>query len=269
MENHNHPAPLPGGWIKLYRSLTRHWLWQEKPFSKGQAWLDLLLLAGFQPRKIPMGQRILQLEAGELLISEASLMERWGWGKSRLRSFLKLLEEDGMLQRKPDGKRTVFFLTGYRDFQACQTDAEPMPNHSQTDAEPLPNRYKNNKKYKTAKDAPPLSPDADDWGKPKKDFAAYVRLSEREYDELCGLYGADDVSRMIELLDHYKGQSGTVYRSDYHAIRHWVAGRVLEKQKREASASYPEAEEAQSMAAYSWDLAEEILRRDNADIDST
>ena len=33
------------GWIKTYRSILKHWIWEEKPFSKGQAWIDMLLLA--------------------------------------------------------------------------------------------------------------------------------------------------------------------------------------------------------------------------------
>jgi len=40
------------GWIRVYRSIQEHWLWQEKPFSKGQAWLDLLLSANHQDSKI-------------------------------------------------------------------------------------------------------------------------------------------------------------------------------------------------------------------------
>ena len=31
------------GWIKVSRAIQEHWVWDEKPFSKGQAWIDLLL----------------------------------------------------------------------------------------------------------------------------------------------------------------------------------------------------------------------------------
>ena len=33
------------GFVGVHRSLQEHWLWDEKPFSKGQAWIDLIMLA--------------------------------------------------------------------------------------------------------------------------------------------------------------------------------------------------------------------------------
>ena len=39
------------GYIKLYRSIFNHWLWQDKPFSRGQAFVDLILLANYKDKK--------------------------------------------------------------------------------------------------------------------------------------------------------------------------------------------------------------------------
>jgi len=33
------------GFIILQRKITENWLWLSEPFSKSQAWVDLLLLA--------------------------------------------------------------------------------------------------------------------------------------------------------------------------------------------------------------------------------
>lgn len=225
-----------GGWVKLYRGIVKHWLWQEKPFSKGQAWMDLVLLAGYQPRKLRVGAHMLQLEIGELLISEASLMERWGWGKSRLRSFLALLEEDQMILRKIDHGRTVISLTGYRDYQQRQTDFEPQPDHIRTGNEPETNRYKkdkNNKNNKNFKNIPPMSPDERECHSPdKKQVAAFVRLTDEQHEELLQKYGREDLDQMICILDNYKGATGKEYRSDYHALDGWVASRLREDRQR-------------------------------------
>ena len=35
-------------WIKVFRNIEKSWLWEERPFSRGQAWIDLLLLAKFR-----------------------------------------------------------------------------------------------------------------------------------------------------------------------------------------------------------------------------
>lgn len=33
------------GWIKIHRDILYHEIWSDKPFSKGQAWIDLILMA--------------------------------------------------------------------------------------------------------------------------------------------------------------------------------------------------------------------------------
>lgn len=39
------------GWQKVYRDITKHWLWEDKPFSRGQAFIDLLLMVNHQDKK--------------------------------------------------------------------------------------------------------------------------------------------------------------------------------------------------------------------------
>jgi len=35
---------MPGnGWISLHRRIQEHWIWQDKPFSKGQAWIEMMI----------------------------------------------------------------------------------------------------------------------------------------------------------------------------------------------------------------------------------
>lgn len=36
------------GWIKLHRKLSDNPLWTCEPFTKGQAWVDLILLANHE-----------------------------------------------------------------------------------------------------------------------------------------------------------------------------------------------------------------------------
>ena len=44
------------GWIRLSRNLLDCWLWQEKPFSKAQAWVDILLLANYETKTININE---------------------------------------------------------------------------------------------------------------------------------------------------------------------------------------------------------------------
>ena len=81
----------------LHRKIRRHWIWKDKPFSKGQAFIDLILRATFSYGKIEVGGKIIELHTGQLFISEYSLMNDWGWSRDRVRRFLLSMEKDDMI----------------------------------------------------------------------------------------------------------------------------------------------------------------------------
>lgn len=71
------------GWVKLHRTLAYNKLWLSEPFTKGQAWVDLLMLAG---------------RDGIVKTSYQWLTDRWKWkNKAKTFRFLKLLESEGMI----------------------------------------------------------------------------------------------------------------------------------------------------------------------------
>lgn len=77
------------GWIKLHRKLEQNFLWEEKPFSKAQAWIDLLLIANHDDGKVYRSQRW--------------LAKRWGWSHTKVRRFLNRLEEERMIKVHSSG----------------------------------------------------------------------------------------------------------------------------------------------------------------------
>lgn len=62
---------------------------------------------------------------------------------------------------------------------------------------------------------------------PKKDFAEFVKMTNSEYELLIEKYGKENVQKMIEVLDNYKGSKNKKYASDYRAILNWVVERVM------------------------------------------
>lgn len=124
------------GWISVHRSLQSNWLWSDKPFSKGQAWIDVLLLANHQDNKFLLGNELVEVEQGSFITSELKLMDRWGWSKSKVRSFLKLLESDGMLVKKSDTKKTTLTVVNYKHYQDKETTERPQNNHEETAKKP-------------------------------------------------------------------------------------------------------------------------------------
>lgn len=124
------------GWISIHRQLQSHWLWDDKPFSKGQAWIDMLLLANHSDNKFLLGNELLEVKTGSFVTSELKLMDRWGWSKAKVRAFLTMLEQDGMIIKKTDRKKTTIFIEKYSVFQDIETTERPRKNHKKTTKEP-------------------------------------------------------------------------------------------------------------------------------------
>lgn len=62
----------------------------------------------------------------------------------------------------------------------------------------------------------------------KNKHAEFVSLLPSEFQKLVDAHGEETTKRMIEILDNYKGASGTNYKSDYRAILSWVVKKISE-----------------------------------------
>lgn len=183
------------GWIKLYRKIQDHWLYQEKrKFSKFEAWLDLLMMASHEDKKFVLGNELVEIKRGQFVTSELKLMERWKWGKSKLRSFLEILEKDGMITKKSDRKKTVITICNYSIYQDYETENRPQSDHNRTDSRLLSDTIKN---YKNDKNNI-YTPEFEEWWKlyprkveKKRAFTAFKKaIKTNNYDDLLdGLKG--------------------------------------------------------------------------------
>lgn len=125
------------GWVSVYREMTEGWLWEDKPFSKGQAWIDLIILANYKDNKVPLGDEIILVRRGSFITSEVKLMERWGWSKTKVRSFLVQLINDEKIMKITDRKKTTITLVNYDVYQNIETDKEPKKDQKRTDERPI------------------------------------------------------------------------------------------------------------------------------------
>lgn len=134
------------GWISIHRKLQHHWLWGDKPFSKGQAWIDLLMSANHEDCKFLLGSQLVDAKKGDVITSEVKLMDKWGWSKAKVRAFLTLLEKDSMIIKKTDSKKTTLSLTNYGVWQDSQTAKEPLKDHLETAERPLKDHLETTKR---------------------------------------------------------------------------------------------------------------------------
>jgi len=132
--------------------MWNHWLWEDKPFSKGQAWIDMLLLMNHETKKVLLGNELIEVKRGEHITSEYILADRWGWSRKKVRNFLQLLVDDGMIENlKEDKKRTRLRVCNYNDYQISKnydgTTMELDENYAGTSEELLGNLNNNDNNY--------------------------------------------------------------------------------------------------------------------------
>lgn len=93
------------GWIKLHHAILDNPIWNQTPFSEGQAWVDLLLLAENEEKDTEISGVQIHQKPGGVYWSKKDLMKRWGWGRRKLDGVLARWETAGMI--KVYGHRNV------------------------------------------------------------------------------------------------------------------------------------------------------------------
>ena len=238
------------GWISLHRKIINHYLWQDKPFSKAQAFIDLLLLANHKKQKICLGNHLIEVERGEVITSELKLMDRWGWSKTKVRAFLKLLIDDEILITKKDHRKTAIKIANYELYQNIQTEKdtakEPQKDRKKTAEEPQKDTINNDNNVNNVnintEELPTNEIEIQNSFPPKKQkrkkdpsltedpiiehpTCLYgelenVRLSDKEYQKLTEQLGSR-LSHWIDELSLYIAQKNKKYSSHYATILKW------------------------------------------------
>lgn len=142
------------GYIKLFRSLRHCWVWNGEKFSRGQAWIDLLFSANHQDEKVSLGSQLFDVKKGSFITSKLKLADRWSWSNTKVDSFLKMLEQDGMITVKSDTKKTFITIENWELYQSVdneKTEQKHNKNETETEQKHTNNNEKNEKNDKNDK----------------------------------------------------------------------------------------------------------------------
>lgn len=105
------------GWIKLHRKITDSYFWSDKPFSRGQAYIDLILKANHKCAEIYIRNQLIKVDRGQSARSEVSLSKDWGWSRQKVRCFLAQLEQNGKIEHLKTHLTSVITLCNYEEYQ--------------------------------------------------------------------------------------------------------------------------------------------------------
>jgi hypothetical protein len=88
------------GWILLYRKMATSDLWLAEPFTRGQAWIDLLILANHKDGLLRVRGISIPIKRGQIGWSEVALSKRWRWSRGKFRRFLNELKFGHRIERQ-------------------------------------------------------------------------------------------------------------------------------------------------------------------------
>lgn len=153
------------GYIPLWRDIQDHWIWSnDEPFSKGQAWVDLLLSVNHEEKKILINGHLQIIKPGQKWTSYRTLARQWNWSKDRVKRYIKLLKSDGMIYTDETPNGTLLTVKNWDSFRIQNntdkdtdkyTDKDtPKDTNKDTDGyKTIMNKNVNNDKERKEKDS--------------------------------------------------------------------------------------------------------------------
>lgn len=116
------------GFITLWRQVVEDPLYQQKPFSKWQAKLDLVIHAEHQERTVWRGPQPIRVKRGQVLTAQTELSRRWGWDRETVGTFLRALRAQGEIEFwTSKDSATGYTLVTIVDFEQYQGHTPVTP----------------------------------------------------------------------------------------------------------------------------------------------
>lgn len=108
------------GWIKVYRVLQKHWIWERPDYLK--AWLYLLLKANHEDKAITLHGKTVVCKTGSVNISIKRMALDLDWSWQTCKRFLENCQADGMIRMRSSNGGTVIDIVHYSKYQGTKEE---------------------------------------------------------------------------------------------------------------------------------------------------
>lgn len=105
------------GFIKLPRQIIEDTHYFSEPFTRTQAWVDLIILANYQDTTaLVRGVRIV-VKRGQVCRSITNLAKRWQWSRNKVMRFINGLVNGGRLDVQNGAVVNIYTIRDYEEYQ--------------------------------------------------------------------------------------------------------------------------------------------------------
>lgn len=128
-------------YIKLYRKVMENAIFLELPYDRWHAFEFLILKARRFPTVTILKGKPIKLEVGQLICGEEKLAVKWGWSRGKVKRYLDMLENLGMIKKNGTPYGTLITIENYTKYQGeCSysdtsldtTDGTPLDTSDDT-----------------------------------------------------------------------------------------------------------------------------------------
>lgn len=105
-------------WVRIQASIFDHEVFAAEPFSEREAWMWLITRAAWKDTRHRIGQSVFDVATGSMFLTLREMQAVWRWkSDKRVRSFLSMLEREGMIETKTDAGKTQISICNYSRYQ--------------------------------------------------------------------------------------------------------------------------------------------------------
>lgn len=229
---------MNNGYIKLYRKCLENEFFLEKPFDRWRAFEYLLISARYKPSRVILKGQVIELEAGQLIVSEKKLAEKWDWSRGKVRRFLSLLESLQMIQVNGTAYGTLVTIENYTKYQCDGTSDGTTDSTSDsttdgtTDGTSDGTHIKKDKKVK----------------KVKKDKNVYNNARARVCKTHTANFSPPDIQDVKAYCIERKNNVDPERFIDFYEAKGWMVGKNKMKDWRAAVRNWERNEASKSTA---------------------
>lgn len=105
------------GWVKIHRRIMDNDIYFAEPFTKAQAWVDLILLANHAPKSFQKRGIQVYIERGQVGHDLDTLSVRWKWSRGKVERFFIYLENEQMIVRQKTNITTLLSILNFEQYQ--------------------------------------------------------------------------------------------------------------------------------------------------------
>jgi hypothetical protein len=201
--------------LPISRQLQKHWIYKDSSYLHG--WLDMLFNARFsnEPKTDIYKGVLYTINRGEFIYSRPTYAARLGITEGKLRTLIKLLISDGMIEEVKslgNNKPTIYKIINYDSYNSqpseridntdveqhnnqVRTKSQPSGNQVTTKSQPLKNNVNTEKKEKNKKT---FLPDSDEY-RLSELLLNLIRVRNPNYKEPNLQTWSGEINKMIRI----------------------------------------------------------------------